>query len=174
MERLNELPQMNMDRTETGCCPRFQPDSWNEKIISLHNLPMVKASTRSLFYIPLNMGKVMTDTMSKIVAANAEETERYLILSEELTPFRGMHHFLVKKNVPDLENELLSGTFFTMVFNGNYNQIPKWMKEMQQKANEEQLTIKRYLSFYTTCPKCAATYGNNYVVLFGELTETEK
>lgn len=169
MERLNELPQMNMDKKETGCCPRFHSEAWHEKIITLTDIPMVKASTKSLFYIPLNMGKVMTDTMKHIVDADAEVTDRYLILSEELSPFRGMHHFLVKKPVPGMENELLSGTFFTMVFNGSYNQIPKWMKEMQKKALEEHLVIRRYLSFYTTCPKCASIYGNNYVVLFGEL-----
>jgi len=46
---MNELPKMNMDMSETGCCPKFNPEAWNEKVFQFDNLIFAKAKTRSFF-----------------------------------------------------------------------------------------------------------------------------
>ena len=47
MEVLKQLPKINMNDSETGCCPRFQPEIYDEKLFELDGLDMVIAKTRS-------------------------------------------------------------------------------------------------------------------------------
>lgn len=168
MDIVKELPKMDMNNSGTGCCPVFDPEPWDRKLFELSDLQMVKASTKSLFYVPLNMGKVMEQTMNSIRNNDGEVKDRYLILSEDVSPFRCEHHFLVNKPINGLENEILSGRFYTMVFNGGYNQVPKWIEKLKGEMEGKNLILNRVYAFYTTCPKCAKEYGNNYIVLFGE------
>lgn len=166
---MNELPKMNMDISETGCCPKFNPEAWNEKVFQFNNLIFVKAKTRSFFYIPLNMGKVMSSVMSIINKAQAEVPDRYLILSHDVSPWRCEHYFLVTKEVKGMEITKLSGTFLTKVFEGGFKEISNWMKEMDAYVKSQGKESKTIYSFYTTCPKCAKNYGKNYVVLFAQV-----
>ena len=85
---MNSLPKMNMDVTETGCCPRFYPEEWDEKIIEFDNLPFAKAQSRSILHIPLNFGNVMKHSMDAITASDAEVIDRYLILSRDLSSWK--------------------------------------------------------------------------------------
>ena len=166
---LNELPQMNMDISETGCCPKFEPEKWDGKLFELKGLQMVKASTKSFFYMPLNMGPVMTKTMAAITAADADYKDRYLILSQDKTKWACDHYFLVNKTVPDQQMVDFSGSFIAKVFEGDYGQIPKWIPQLEAAIKAEGKVMKSMYAFYTTCPKCAKHYGKNYVVLFGEV-----
>lgn len=54
----NMTPQYDMSDNPTNCCPRFNPDSWDDQELHFDNKLFVKAITRSAFHIPLNMGKV--------------------------------------------------------------------------------------------------------------------
>lgn len=173
MEVLKELPKINLFDSPTGCCPKFNPEIYDDKIMELDNLDMVKAVTRSFLYMPINMGTVMTRTMKSIRDADAELGDNYLILSHDLSMWKAEHYFLVSKPVPDMENIKFSGTFLTRVFEGGYNQIPKWIKEMVGYVEEKGYDLLKIYSFYTTCPKCAKVYGNNYVVLFAEVGNPE-
>jgi hypothetical protein len=169
LEMFTDIPEMNMDDSETGCCPKFDPTHWDRKVMKLENLRMVKASTRSFIYIPLNMGRVMTKTMKAITNAEADCKDKYLILSQDQSRWRCDHYILVDKEVPGLNNVLFSGTFITMVFEGDYSQIPNWMPLLETQIKEKSAQMKSVYAFYTTCPKCAKHYGKNYVVLFGEI-----
>ena len=171
MEYKHELPIMSMDTTETNCCPRFEPEIWDEKIFELTNLPMVRAATRSFFYVPLNMAKVMTKTMNQILEQGAATTDKYLILSEDISPWKCNNYFLVQKPVKGLENVSFSGNFYTKVFEGDFKEIPDGIAVLKKSMERQDLKIGRILSFYTTCPKCAKIYGKNYIVLFGEVVQ---
>jgi hypothetical protein len=75
----------------------------------------------------------------------------------------------VTKEVPDALNVRLSGNFLSRVFDGPYNAVPKWFKEMEDYARKSgKKAIKQYF-YYTTCPKCAKKYGHNYVVAFAQV-----
>ncbi len=54
------------EEAETGCCPRFNPEPWDEKEITLQDRMFLKDRARSIFHIPLNFGGVMTKNMEKI------------------------------------------------------------------------------------------------------------
>lgn len=163
------LPLIDMSDNETGCCPRFHPDDWDEKIFTLDHLKFAVASTKSLFHIPLNMGKVMQTAMSTITRANAANKDRYLILSKEQSIWRADHHFLVDKDVPEMDMVELPGNYITKVYEGPYKDEPKWMKAFSAYASEQGYRLDDVYAFYTTCPKCAKHYGKNYIVLFGKI-----
>jgi len=39
------LPKCNMDNSETGCCPRFDPAPWDGQEFALHERLFVRATT---------------------------------------------------------------------------------------------------------------------------------
>ncbi len=172
MEVLNQIPKINMSDNPTGCCPKFNPEIYNDKLLEIEGLDMVKAKTKSFLYMPLNMGSVMTKTMKGIRDADAEVEDNYLILSQDVSMWKGEHYFLVSKSVPGMNNVKFSGTFLTKVFDGGYNQIPNWMKEMEAFVKAKGYIMENIYYFYTTCPKCAKVYGKNYVVLFAEVKKS--
>lgn len=166
---MNSLPQMNMEDNETGCCPRFHPEGWDEKIIEFDGLLFAKAQTRSFLHIPMNLGGVMKNAMEAITASDAEVKDRYLILSRDLSSWKGEHLFLVSKEVEGMEMTRLSGRFASKVFEGEFKEQPKWMGEMESFVEELGEKGEEIYAFYTTCPKCAKHYGKNYIVMMMKL-----
>jgi hypothetical protein len=157
MEKLNE-------QMETGCCPRFNPEPWQEKEVTFNDKLFLKDSVRSIFHIPINFGSVMVRSMDRINRVNALSPEA-LTLSDEKSMWKSDLYIAVTKEVPDAEMVKLSGTFLTKVFEGSYNNISKWARAMKDFVKAKDKEMKKLYFFYTTCPKCAKTYGKNYTVL---------
>ena len=67
------------ENAETGCCPRFDPQPWDEKEITWENKLFLKDRVRSFLHIPLNFGRVMVRNMEKIAAADALPPEPLLL-----------------------------------------------------------------------------------------------
>lgn len=163
------LPKFNMDNSETGCCPRFDPSGWDEEEFVFHERPFVRSKTFNVMHIPLTMGSMMKKTWKKIQAADAAPEDHYLVLSTDPSPWRGEHYFEVTKNVPDAENVMLSGNYLAKVFEGPYHEAGKWAKEMEAFVVSSDQKLRKLYFFYTTCPKCAKHYGKNYVIGFAEV-----
>jgi hypothetical protein len=159
----NHLPKYDRSHNETGCCPRFDPASWEEQELHLKDRAFVRAKTLSLFHVPLNMGSVFASTFKAIKDANAED-EEFVVLSRDISPWTSEHLFSVTREVPGADNVKLSGDFVTHVFEGPYSETGKWCEEMERFAAAKGKRIERQFYFYTTCPKCAKHYGKNYVV----------
>jgi hypothetical protein len=165
------LPKFNMDKSETGCCPRFDPTGWDGGEFVFRDRPFVRATTINLMHIPLNMGRMMKKTFQKIREAGAAPSDEYLVLSTDPSPWRGEHYFAVTKQVPGAEMAALSGQFLTKVFEGPYSQAGQWAHEMEQFVSSSGRKLKKLYFFYTTCPRCAKHYGKNYVVAFAEVEQ---
>ena len=163
------LPRFNMDNSETGCCPRFDPTGWDGEEFEFHDRPFVRSTTVNFMHIPLNMGSVIKKTWKKIEDAGAVPSDEFLMLSTDPSPWRGEHYFSVTKEVPHAEMVTLSGNYLTKVFEGPYRNARKWVKEMQHFVRSRERQLRRLYFFYTTCPKCAKHYGKNYVVAFAEV-----
>ncbi len=58
----------------------------------------------------------------------------------------------------------LSGEFTTRVFEGPYSGVRNWHRTLTEDAAARGAPAKAIWFFYTTCPKCAKAYGQNYVV----------
>lgn len=160
----NALPKMNMSVSPTGCCPRFDPEGWDGCRLHFDQKQFVRATTRGLLHIPLNMGQVFTRVQSHIEDVGAQDPEGYLVLSRDLSATEAEHFFAVTGDVADEEMVTLSGNFMTRVFEGPYRKAKDWAHEMEVAAKADGHSAKRVFMFYTTCPKCARAYGENYVV----------
>lgn len=156
------------EQSETGCCPRFNPEPWNEKEITLKDKLFLKDHVTSIFHIPLNFGKVMTRNMEKIKTAGALPPEPFM-LSDENSLWGADVYIAVGKEVPDAKMEKISGTFLTKVFEGHYKNAGKWAKEMENYVRAKGRELKKMYFFYTTCPKCAEYYGKNYIVILAKV-----
>ncbi|MDP3965151.1 MAG: hypothetical protein Q8Q20_05890 [bacterium] len=164
----NQLPVMNMDKSETGCCPRFNPEGWETELI-FDNKKFVKAKTRSFFHIPLNMGSVFKKVSANIEKAGAFPDDHYLTLTHDPSAWKSEHFFAVTKDVPAEEVTTLSGHYLTKVFEGSFQHAGKWAMEMDVYVKNRGQEIKKLYFFYTTCPRCLKVYGKNYVVAFAEV-----
>jgi len=152
---------------EKICCPEFNPDLWDNKEINWQDKMFIKEKTCSFFYVPLNMGSMMTRAWNKVEKAGASpEMKDWALLSRDLSPWKCEHYLAVNKEVPDSDNVKLSGTFLTKVFEGPYREVKNWHKEMQKIAEERKVDISEIYFYYTTCPKCIKKWGKNYVVGF--------
>lgn len=156
------------DNAETGCCPRFNPEPWNEKEVTWADKLFLKDHVRSFFHIPVNFGQVMVKDMEKIKAAGALTAEP-LMLSDEKSLWGSDLYIAVTKEFPGAEMAKISGTFLTKVFEGDFKNVARWVKEMGAFVKAKNREMKKLYFFYTTCPKCAKHYGKNYVVLVADV-----
>ena len=155
---------------EDICCPEFDTSRYQNKEHTWKDKPFVKAYVKQIFHIPLNMGKVITETFPKITEAKAEvQTEDFLMLSYDPSPWKSELYFTVMKDVPGLEFATISGKFISKVFDGPYNAIPQWINEFEEYLAKKDLKALKYYFHYAYCPKCSKKYGHNYVVAFAQI-----
>ena len=161
---VNELPAYDTHDNPTGCCPRFEPGNWNGQELHFRGKLFVRARTRSIAHIPLNMGSVFKKTFDSIESADALPDKNFVVMSRELSPWRAEHLFAVSREVPECDNVEFDGDFETTVFEGPYKNVRHWCEEMKAHAEDAGKPLEETWFFYTTCPKCAKSYGKNYVV----------
>lgn len=156
------------ENSETGCCPRFNPEPWDGKEIVWKDKLFVKDHVMSIFHIPINFGKVIVKNMEKIKAADALTPEP-LMLSDENSMWGSDIYINVSAEVPDSKMETISGRFLSKVFEGSYQNMGKWINEMNEYVKSKNNTTKKLYFFYTMCPKCANHYGKSYTVLLAQV-----
>jgi hypothetical protein len=164
---LNKLPAFDMHDNPTGCCPRFHPEGWEGQDLHFKDKLFVRAVTRSILHVPVNMGSVFARVHKAIEDAKASDQTQFIVLSREISSWQAEHFFAVKSDVPGEEMVRLSGDYRTRVFQGEFKEMPKWHKAMEDHLAALGRTASKIYFFYTTCPKCANAYGENYVVGVG-------
>ncbi|WP_340818163.1 hydrolase [Methanolobus sp. WCC4] len=153
---------------EEECCPKFDPEPWDGKIIEWENKRFVKDRVLTLFYMPVNFGGVMKRLDRKIREAGATMPD-YLGLSDHTSKWSMDIYLAVDKDIPNAENVTLSGRFLSKVYEGPFRDTKKWSEDFEEYAKEQGHEIKKWYMWYTTCPKCAKKYGKNYVVIIAEI-----
>jgi len=152
------------------CCPRFNPEPWDEKTVTWRNKKFVQDHVTSVFHIPLNYGAVMARTLSAIQAAGAR-TDTRIILTDENSLWGADVYIEASKDVPGSKMTSLSGTFLSKVFEGPYRNMPQWIESMKAYAAAQGKHPGKLYFYYTTCPNCAKKYGKNYVAILAEVEE---
>ncbi|OYT34276.1 MAG: hypothetical protein B6U87_02320 [Candidatus Aenigmarchaeota archaeon ex4484_52] len=59
-----------IDENKKECCPKFNPKSWNGKILKWKNKKFIKDKVFAIFYMPVNFSSVIKKLMKKIDSAN--------------------------------------------------------------------------------------------------------
>lgn len=163
------LPPVDLSDNPTGCCPRFHPEGWDRQVFHFGGLSFITARSRSFLYLPINLGAVMTKYQAAIDAAQARPSDRWLVLSKEISLWTAEHAFLVSRPVPGYASTPILGDWYTRVFEGPYSQMGRWYQDLAGDLKSQGKTLGEVRAWYTTCPKCAQTYGKNYVVLFARV-----
>lgn len=165
----NALPKYDATDNATGCCPRFKPAGWDNAELHFQDKLFVRATTRSIVHVPLNMRTVFRKTFKSIEDAGAHSDDDFIVMSREQSAWSAEHLFSVKREVPGQEMVRLSGDFTTMVFEGPYKEVPRWHEQVVEKAKARGKATGHVYFFYTTCPKCAKAYGRNYVIAVAQV-----
>ena len=147
---INVLPKYDMSDNPTNCCPRFKPEGWDEQELHFKDKLFVKAKTRSIFHIPVNMGSVFPKTFSAIENVKAKDENDFIVLSYDPSAWTGEHYFSVNKDVPGQEMIHMTGDYLTKVFEGPYKNAPKWEKngsvcKEQRKAYKQNIFFLHYM-----------------------------
>lgn len=166
----NALPHYDTSVNTTGCCPKFNPKGWDGAELRFDNKDFARATTLSAMHIPLNMGTVFSRMQAKIEGAGGYDPDNFIVLSRDLSPWSAEHLFAVSAPLPDEEAVQLTGNFVTKVFEGPYADAKEWHEQMLDLAHKKGSTADEVYFFYTTCPKCAKAYGQNYVVGVARVT----
>lgn len=165
----NALPVYDDSDNPTGCCPRFDPEGWDDRSLHFEDKPFVKMKTTSRDYIPIDIGPVFERTFAALEAADAIDTRQIIVLSRDLSPSETEHYVSVTKAVEGQENVRLTGDYRTKVFEGPYEDTPKWQAQFAAELEDGDLKAGDMYVFYTTCPKCVEVYGKNYAVAVAAL-----
>lgn len=153
---------------KTECCPRFDPQPWDEKEIAWKEKLFLRDHVRSFLHVPLNFGAAMKRSMATIEAADACP-EQEVVLSDENSLWGADLYIAISKPISGADTATLSGTFLAKVFEGPYRNVRLWIGEMKSFVEARGKTVRKMYFFYTTCPKCAKKYGKNYVVLLAQV-----
>jgi hypothetical protein len=159
-------------KSSEPCCPRFDPEPWEEKTHEWDGKLFIKDTVRQVLHRPLprSMGKTVGRMWGMAKDSGADpKTEDFLLLAYDPSPWKSELFMAVTKEVPEAENVSLSGTYLTKVFDGPYSSPPIWVKEMEKFVEARGEKPKRYLFYFTTCPRCAKIYGHNYAVVFAQV-----
>lgn len=165
----NALPKYDASDNPTGCCPRFNPEGWDDQELHFDGKLFVRATTKSVDHVPLDMGQVLEQTFCDIEKAGAYDPDNIIVLSHDVSPSEGEHFFAVSKAVPGLEVVRWAGDFITRVLEGSYENAPMWERQFMTDLEQRGHKVDAIYYFYTTCPKCAEVYGKNYIVAVAKL-----
>ncbi|TGV04350.1 hydrolase [Flavivirga rizhaonensis] len=157
------------------CCPEFHPEKWDNKTLNWNQKPFIKETIPTFFHMPLPkmIGKKVTKMMKLAENTNNISTDKLdvLLLFNDPSAFKSNMYLSVIGNVPNANNTTITGTFIGKVFDGTYNQIPKFIKQMNSYLKDHDKKTKDYYTHYAYCPKCARKFGHNYMILFAEITQ---
>ncbi|MFA6254297.1 MAG: hydrolase [Candidatus Paceibacterota bacterium] len=159
---------MNNQVNDQECCPKFGPDLWDGKTFDWSNKRFIKDKVFTLFYLPINFGSVITQSVKKIEKSGAKMLEG-MALSEHTSKWNMDLYLAVDKEITGAENVTLSGKFLSKVYEGNFKDTGIWMKDFEGYAKEKSVAVDKIYLWYTTCPKCAQKYGKNYVVIVAKI-----
>ena len=99
---------------EEECCPRFDPAPWDGKMLEWENKRFVRDRVKTLFFIPLNFGSVITRLNEKVEKAGATIPDN-LCLSDDTSRWNMDIYLAVDRDIPEAENVTLSGKYVCKV-----------------------------------------------------------
>lgn len=162
-----------MKNIQDECCPEFHPEKWDEKTFIWSKKKFIKESIPTFLHIPFppmiwskiwKMSKLTEK--SKKMEPNREDT---LVLFNDPSPFKSEIYLSVTWKVSKAKNVNLSWKFMSKVFDGAYNDVPKFIKQMNDFLTKKGKILKNYYIHYAYCPKCSKKFKHNYMILFAQI-----
>ncbi len=165
----NHVPPTDLLDRPTGCCPRFHADLWDDQALHFENKRFARATSCSVKHVPQDMAPAYAAAACAIEKAGAWHDNEMLVLNRIVPGGAAEHLFAVRKDVPQLEMVRLDGDYRTRVFEGPYDDAPRWQDQFRRDLARRGLEVARLYLYFTTCPACAEALGANYVVAVARL-----
>jgi len=159
---------MTASEQDSICCPKFNPDSWDDKLHEWEHKKFIKDKVFSVFYMPINFGSIMKRFDKIVTKANANIPDS-LCLSDHTSKWNMDVFLAVDKEIAEAENTSFSGKFYSKVYEGSFKDTGKWSADFENQVNMKGLKSKKQFMWYTTCPKCVKKYGKNYVAILSQI-----
>jgi len=156
--------------TDEICCPKFDPKPWDDQLFEWKDKKFIKDNVFTLFYMPVNFGKVMVRINKAVMNAGGTIPDS-LGLSDHTSKWNMDIYLAVDKEIPGAKNTTLSGKYFSKVYEGPFSDTGKWCKDFESILKSKGLSQKKMFMWYTTCPKCAKKYGKNYVAIMAQVDQ---
>lgn len=152
------------------CCPKLNINLWENKTHIWKNKLFLKGEIKQIFHIPINLNKVINEMFSKIKTNNiAPSNKDFLMLFYDPSPWKSEVYMTITKKIKTEAITTLSGTFVSKVFEGKYNDIPKWIAQMNKHFASKEIKVIKYYFHWAYCPKCAKKHQHNYCVAFAQI-----
>ncbi len=163
-----------MEKTdkEYTCCPVFDAARWNDKTFIWENKQFIRGNIFQLLHIsfPGMASRMMRKLWKQAVDASAEpDQDDFLMLTHDLSAWKGEIYLPVTRPVKGADNVMLSGTYFTKVFEGPFSLLPQYENEMDILLSHKDILAKRYFFHSSACPLCDRKYPVNNIVAFAEI-----
>ncbi|HOW08888.1 MAG TPA: hypothetical protein PLX08_03705 [Bacteroidales bacterium] len=159
-----------MKERNEECCPEFKVEKWDKKTLTWENKLFIKETITTLFHIPFppSIGKKVTKMhkLAQKTGATIPDLTDALILFHDTSAFRSEIYYAVSKEVDGANNTTVSGSFVARVFDGPFNKVPVFIKEIGKFLEERGQKARDYYVHYAYCPKCAKKYNHNYMIIF--------
>ena len=163
-----------MEKQNQECCPEFNIEKWDKKTFNWEKKLFIKETIPTFFHIPFPpmIGKkaMKMHVLAEKSNASIPDKTDALILFRDPSAFKSEIYYSVTKEVDGANNTAISGRFIAGVFDGPYNGIPGYIKEMEKYLKEKKQSSKDYYVHYAYCPKCAKKSGHNYLILFAQVS----
>jgi hypothetical protein len=154
------------------CCPQFHPERWDNVRHSWYQKLFLKDSVPELFHIPFpgTYEKAIARMWKKAKDADAApEAKDFLLLAHDPSSFKGELYMSVTKEMPGGQTVTLTGIFFSRVFEGGYGDVRKFLHQMNNFLELNEMIASKHYIYFPYCPKCAKKYGHNYIVVLSQL-----
>jgi len=145
------------------CCQPLSPLEWDKKELIWRDKPFYVSRYRSFLHVPINIGKKIAEGMKKISEAGLQAEP--MVLSRNETMWGAEILIPISGKAGRFRIELLTGRFLTRLFEGNYADIKKWVKETKKYCESRGFSAKEFIFWYATCPQCAKARGDRAQVV---------
>lgn len=153
---------------EEICCPEFNKDSWDDKLINWNNKNFIKGKVPTFLFMPIGYGKVISKLQKQIDEKGANIPD-YLCLSDHTSKWNMDILLATSTPIEGANNVTLSGNYYSKVYEGPFKDTGKWMTDFDNILKEKNYKSSKLYMWYTTCPKCAKKYGKNYTVVIAKI-----
>jgi len=134
---------MSSDKNDFDCCPPFDPVPWDDKVLNWKNKSFIRDKVFTLFFMPVNFGAAMKRLNARVEKAGATVPD-WLCLSDHTSKWNMYLYLAVDKEIPGADNMQLSGTFYSRVYEGNFNETGKWSADFELQANAKGIKIEKW------------------------------
>ena len=150
------------------CCKILSSSEWDKKEIVWRDKPFLKSHYFAFLHVPVNLGAKIVASMRKIKEAGLGAEQMMLSRNDGMW---GADMLIPIKNKTDIfDIEVITGRFFTRLFDGHYGDMGKWIRETRIWSRGKGFEPDEFIFWYATCPKCAKKRGDKVqVVVFAKV-----